>query len=232
MRPFHHGNLRRALIDVALELTRKRGPAGFTLREAARQVGVTQAAPYRHFSSREALLAVIAEEGFRTMRECMVRAMERAGAHPLMRFQAQGAAYVLFALDHPAHFRVMFETGVRFKKKYASLIEAADAAFELLWGSIEECQAAQLFRPVDRQELGLSIHSIVHGLAMLIVSGQGVEALSRQDAESLALRAAAAIYCGYRPESPEVLAGLPLLSPPARTADSGPFAEPRNSSKR
>jgi AcrR family transcriptional regulator len=64
---YHHGDLRRALVDAALALVQERGAEGFTLREAARRVGVSQTAPYRHFETKEALLAAVAEEGFTTL---------------------------------------------------------------------------------------------------------------------------------------------------------------------
>src|SRR6266545_5478767 len=80
--PYHHGDLRRALTDVALRLVTERGPGGFTLREAARVIGVSQTAPYRHFRTKEALLAAVAEEGFEELRGRMRRALRAPAPVP------------------------------------------------------------------------------------------------------------------------------------------------------
>ncbi|MFT4571001.1 MAG: AcrR family transcriptional regulator, partial [Candidatus Binatia bacterium] len=73
---YHHGDLRRALVEGALELLHERGPAGLTLRGAARKAGVSEAAPYRHFADKEALLASVAEEGFRALSREVVRSID------------------------------------------------------------------------------------------------------------------------------------------------------------
>src|SRR5262245_23788463 len=104
---YHHGDLRRALLDAALEILAEGGAAGLTLREVARRAGVTHAAPYRHFEDKAALLAAVAEEGFRAVYAEMLARSERV-KDPVERLYQIGAAYVLFAVTHPAHFRVMF----------------------------------------------------------------------------------------------------------------------------
>ena len=111
-RGYHHGNLRQALIDAALELIELRGPTGFTLSEAAKQAGVTPAAVYRHFEGREDLIAEGALQGY----DIFVRAMEAAydGGKPnaLRAFEATGRAYLAFARQHPGHYIAMFESGI------------------------------------------------------------------------------------------------------------------------
>src|SRR5437879_2813384 len=98
-RPYHHGNLRQALVDAALELIEERGVSALTLREVARRVGVTHAAPQRHFADRAALVAAVAEEGFRGLgaHVAVVRASART---PAQRLRALGVAYVEYALAH------------------------------------------------------------------------------------------------------------------------------------
>ena len=104
---YHHGDLRRALIDASLALIAEEGFSALTLREVARRAGVTHAAPYRHFADKEALLAAVAEEGFRAMASDMRERMDKETS-PTERLLACGVAYVLFAVRHPSHFRVMF----------------------------------------------------------------------------------------------------------------------------
>src|SRR5437870_4008576 len=107
-RHYHHGGLRRAMIDAALRLVETGGSQALTLRAAARLAGVSQAAPYRHFANKEALLAGVAEEGFHVLATAMREgaAARRQGA--IERMRALGLSYVEFATSHPSHFRVMF----------------------------------------------------------------------------------------------------------------------------
>src|SRR5262245_4881527 len=110
-RAYHHGDLRRALLDAALELVSSKGVQALTLREVARRAGVTHAAPYHHFPSKEALFAAVATEGFRDLAAAMRAALSgRRG--PFASLRAIGVAYVRFATEHPAHFRIMFRPGL------------------------------------------------------------------------------------------------------------------------
>src|SRR5262245_19170606 len=106
-KPYHHGNLRAALVDAATGLIEERGPDGFTLREVARRARVSQAAPYRHFKDRNDLLAAVVEQGFQGLLEAMTEAAA-ASVSPLERLRRSGAAYLTFALGRTAHFQVMF----------------------------------------------------------------------------------------------------------------------------
>ncbi|HTJ42120.1 MAG TPA: helix-turn-helix domain-containing protein, partial [Kofleriaceae bacterium] len=106
---YHHGDLRNALIAAALQLIAEKGVEGFTLRDAAKKAGVSVAAPYRHFTDRDDLLAAVAADCMQRLGDAMDRALEAAGdVDPLSAFRATGIAYVRFAVEHPAHFRVMY----------------------------------------------------------------------------------------------------------------------------
>ncbi|HWB71033.1 MAG TPA: TetR/AcrR family transcriptional regulator [Egibacteraceae bacterium] len=164
---YHHGDLGRALLEAALELVAERGPAGFTLREVARRVGVSHAAPYRHFAHRDALLQAVAEEGFSAMRDAMVQACE-CHETPQSRFQALGIAYVRFAVDHPSHFRVMFGPHST-KDDNASLARVRDQTFGLLLEAVVACQQAGVVRPGATHEIAIAAWSVVHGLAFLLI---------------------------------------------------------------
>src|SRR5437016_3468378 len=99
-KPYHHGDLRTALLEASLALIRQEGPHGFTLREVARRAGVSHTAPYRHFRDKDDLLAAIAENGFKRLTG-MMRATLSNRRDPLRRLQNVGLAYVAFALDQP-----------------------------------------------------------------------------------------------------------------------------------
>ena len=106
-RPYHHGNLRRALLDEALSTIRSEGVEKLTLREIGARVGVSRTALYRHFADKRALLAAVATEGFRTLREHLVGAWDEGG-RGRDGFDAMGVAYIRFAVANPSHYRVMF----------------------------------------------------------------------------------------------------------------------------
>lgn len=167
---YHHGDLRRALLDAALRILVEEGPHALTLREVARRVGVTQAAPYHHFADKDAILAAVAEEGFTKLHESMIGARDAAGAKPTARLRAMGAGYVRFAVQHPAHFRVMFEKMVDMTE-HASLHACADQSFAVLLDAVTEGQKAGQVRKGSAAELALLLWSTMHGLATLWLSG-------------------------------------------------------------
>jgi AcrR family transcriptional regulator len=109
---YHHGNLRQALIDAALELIEARGPMGFTLSEAAKQAGVTPAAVYRHFDGRETLIAEAAQQGYEIFADLMEYAYRSGQPSALKAFEATGRAYLAFARKYPGHYIAMFESGI------------------------------------------------------------------------------------------------------------------------
>ncbi|AXI42338.1 TetR/AcrR family transcriptional regulator [Sulfitobacter sp. SK011] len=111
-RGYHHGNLRQALIDAALELIELRGPTGFTLSEAAKQAGVTPAAVYRHFEGREDLIAEGAMQGYEIFADLMEFAYQSGQPSALKAFEATGRAYLAFARKYPGHYIAMFESGI------------------------------------------------------------------------------------------------------------------------
>ena len=195
---YHHGNLRRALLDGALRLVEDQGAEALTLRAAARRAGVSQAAPYRHFADKQALLAAVAEEGFRALTDAMRRAAAAQAAGALARFRALGLAYVEFASTHPAHFRVMFGREVADRSAYPPLQAAALETFGLLVEAVAECQRAAFVRAGDPEALALSAWSTVHGLSALLVDGQ-LEALSEKGAAALAQGVTETLFLGLGP---------------------------------
>lgn len=167
---YHHGDLRRALVDAALELVKEQGPSGITLREAARRAGVTHAAPYRHFADKEALLAAVAEEGFLRLRAAIEKAIT-TGDHR-DRVEALGVSYVRFARENPSQFRVMFGSEVGDKRRYSGLIQADQAVFDLLSSAIRLAQQSGEIGAGDPARMGMVAWSMLHGVAALAVDGQ------------------------------------------------------------
>lgn len=111
-RGYHHGNLRQALVDATLELVAESGPQGFTMAEAAKRADVSAAAPYRHFTGREDLLAEAATQGFVLFADLLEHAYQDGQPSPVAAFEAVGRAYLAFARRHPGHYIAMFESGI------------------------------------------------------------------------------------------------------------------------
>jgi AcrR family transcriptional regulator len=191
-------------VEAALKLVRTEGVAGLTLRATARLARVSQAAPYRHFADKDALLAAVAEEGFRMMVAAMRETVAAAGDEPLARFRALGQAYVGFAQGHRSHLGVMFGREMADRAAHPTLQEAAGAAFRLLVDAIADCQRTGLVRAGDPEELAVSAWSMVHGFSALLIDGQ-LDIVEHRSAAELADSVARDLFLGLgeRPLPPE-----------------------------
>jgi len=170
-RPYHHGNLRRGLLDEALATIGKEGIDGLTLREIGARLGVSRTALYRHFADKRALLAAVATEGFRMLREQLVAAWEQGGRDQAA-FEAMGAAYVRFAAANPAHYRVMFGGFVDPNACDAELAAEAAGAFQALVDALAALQRDAVVRSDDTLLMARYVWAVVHGVAMLGIDGQ------------------------------------------------------------
>jgi AcrR family transcriptional regulator len=167
-RTYHHGNLRRALLDAALELFAERGNFDFTLRELARAADVTHGAPYRHFTGKAELLEALRDEGAALLLERSTVALERAGDDPRKQVRRLGEAYVRFALEHPHHFRLMLHNPLADEEPD----RVRGEPFLLLERAFEAGRARGLIRSdLSAHELAIAAWALVHGLASLIVDG-------------------------------------------------------------
>ena len=164
-------DLANELLKAAAALIAERGPQRFSLREVARRARVSEAAPYWHFASKEALVAGVAEQGFTALAALMAEVHRRV-KDPHRQLQQLGVAYVQFALTHPSHLRVMFGPEVHDKSAHPSLKVAAERAFSLLVGTISEGQRAGRVRHGDPEELAVAAWALVHGLSALLIDGQ------------------------------------------------------------
>jgi AcrR family transcriptional regulator len=168
-RPYHHGDLRAALITAALSLIDEHGVKGLALSDAAHLVGVSVAAPYRHFKDKEALLAEIAAEGFAMFRDALARAAQSHPDDKVKRLVEMGVAYVDFALQHRSHFKVMWEGGIA-KANYPEMRQTALQAYLLLEEAAKDLHPQA--HPARQQALVRAAWSVVHGYAMLTLEGE------------------------------------------------------------
>ena len=145
-KPYHHGNLRQALVAATLTLIEERGPFGFTLAEAARAAGVSAAAPYRHFRGRDELIEEVARQGFAMFADRLERAWNDGRPSALSAFMATGRAYLDFARENPGYYIAMFESGVSIAGN-AELARAADRAMSVLVRAADAARCGAAGRP-------------------------------------------------------------------------------------
>lgn len=174
---YHHGDLRNALVASAVRLIERDGPADFSLREAARDNGVSANAAYRHFDDKAALMTAAAADGFVRLAQRMQQAMDRVPMRSdverpsVARFKAVGRAYVEFATDHPELFRVMFGAcGVECVKGEPGDADGG-APWALLGRSLDALVADGVMPSDRRPDAELKAWTVVHGLASLLLDG-------------------------------------------------------------
>ena len=170
-RGYHHGNLRQALVDAALELIEEKGPTGFTLSEAAKVAGVTPAAVYRHFDGRDELIAETARQGFEIFADLMEYAYDTGQPSALASFEATGRAYLAFARRHPGHYVAMFESGISINRN-PDLAQVAGRALGVLEKAASEL--SEHIPPEKRpppQMFSAHIWALSHGVVELFARG-------------------------------------------------------------
>jgi AcrR family transcriptional regulator len=186
---FHHGDLRRALLEASLALLEAEGVAALSLRRVAEAAGVTHSAPYHHFSEKTALLAAIAEDGFRLLDEAMRAAVAKAPDDPVERLRAAGLGYLRFALEHRGHFAVMFRPELADPAQHPAVDAAGGPSYALLRELCEACIAAGCAPGVDAEALLLLAWSSVHGAADLWVNGPLARRAARDGCSDAAMLA-------------------------------------------
>ncbi len=170
-RTYHHGNLRRALLDEALATISAEGVDGLTLREIGARVGVSRTALYRHFADKRALLDAVATDGFRTLRQQLVGAWEEGGRGRAA-FESMGVAYIRFAVANPSHYRVMFGGFVDPEACEPGLAVEAAGAFQALVDALATLQRDAIVRTDNTVKMARFVWAVVHGVAMLAIDGQ------------------------------------------------------------
>ena len=166
---YHHGDLRRALLDEALRTIQQDGVDALTLRTIGVRLGVSRTALYRHFTDKRALLSSVATEGFRLLTKRLLNAWKAGG---IRGFNAMGVAYIRFAMGNPSHYRVMFGGFVDDGPRDDDLMRESTAAFQALVDAILALQQEGAVRKDDALQLAQFIWAVVHGVSMLIIDGR------------------------------------------------------------
>ncbi len=215
---YHHGDLRNALLQAALKLVARKGVEGFSLREAARAVGVSAAAAYRHFEDKSALLAAIALEGLVRLAGRMEEALARAPGAPgtparaAAEMTAIGWAYVEFAVANPSYFRVMFGPWCEHPQAAQIPPETFPRGrdpFQILADMLDGMARAGAISTASREGAEIAAWSAVHGLSSLLVEGSLLmDAVGRAQAYAVIRRTLLLAF-----GAPAALAGPPAAGP-------------------
>jgi AcrR family transcriptional regulator len=168
-RPYHHGNLRTALLAQAERTVRERGVQELSLRELAREIGVSHGAPRRHFPDRQALLDALAQDGFTRLGTELRAAAERAGGDFKGRLEAMGRAYINFATRDAALLDLMF--AAKHREPSEALHASAEEAFSVMLELIQQGQAEGVLEHGDPERVGLVLFATIQGIAALITGG-------------------------------------------------------------
>jgi AcrR family transcriptional regulator len=175
-RAYHHGDLRRVLIDAALKLAEEGGPEAVSVREAARRAGVSAGAPFRHFASRGALMTAVAEEAQRRFRAEIETALATAPVDdPLKRFRSFGLAYLRWAMKNPAHFEII-SSGRHFDHDGAEALSRDNAELlalteQMLDDALARGQLKGQIRSADLKRIRIAGRALVYGFARMNVDG-------------------------------------------------------------
>jgi len=168
-RPYHHGDQRRALLEQAERTVRESGVDALSLRELARQVGVSHGAPRRHFADRQALLDALSEDGFARLGQTLRRAVARAGADFQARLLATAGAYVRFATRDSALLELMFAG--KHRDPGGSVQQAAERALAVMLELILEGQRDGALEAGDPERVGMGLFATIQGVAALVNAG-------------------------------------------------------------
>ena len=158
-RSYHHGDLRQTVLTAAVGALTESGPAQLSLRDLARRAGVSHAAPAHHFGDKAGLLTAVAAQGYQLLADTLTAARQRSGD-----FLEVGVAYVRFAVDHRAHFEVMFRPDL-YRPEDPEVVAARQRAADALAAGVGSVAASR--RGPDVPLAGVAAWSLVHGFAML-----------------------------------------------------------------
>lgn len=195
---YHHGDLRRALLDAALGLVTERGPKGFTLTEVAKRAGVSVAAPYRHFTDKADLLAAVAHVGFDQLYDALTE--PAPAGDPTASTVELSRRYVRWAATNPAAYQVMFGNDLD-RRQHPELIAAADRAFSVV---LTAAQAIRTAAPPldDPRTLAAGLWTLSHGAATLHIGGELSNARITTPPEDIVAATTTALIANLTPPQP------------------------------
>jgi AcrR family transcriptional regulator len=182
---YHHGKLREVLIEAAVQLVEEGGPENVSVREVAKRAGVSPGAPFRHFSTKTALMTAVAEQAMGRFRSEITNAVDNVATDdPIERFAAVGAAYLRWAIRNPTHFQIISTRSLIDWDSSESLRHDNEAVRALMEGAMAEAQRRSMLRSNDIADTQIAGRALVYGLARMVIDGHFAQwAMSGQTAE-------------------------------------------------
>jgi len=169
---YHHGDLKNALIEAGADILSKEGVSALSLRKVAQRAGVSHAAPYAHFTDKQALIAAISTEGYRRLAAAVRAAVSRHEGDAAAQLVAAAWAYVKFALDDSDYFKVTLSGVVEMEKEYPAFVEISHQSFDMVVALVSTCQEAGVLAEGPSDVAAVSVWSLIHGLASLVIEDQ------------------------------------------------------------
>lgn len=171
---YHHGDLKNALIQAGIEILATEGAGGLSLRKAARQAGVSHAAPYAHFADKQTLIAAIASDGHKKIFEKFEALQARYADDPLRQFLSGAWAYMQFGLESPNHYKITFSGAIQDEHSHPEFLQYSQRNMQTLRNIIEQCRSAGVLSgdDIDSELQAVSIWGLLHGLVLLMIQGQ------------------------------------------------------------
>ncbi len=170
--PYHHGDLKNALIKAGAELLAEEGVNALSLRKVAARVGVSHSAPYAHFPDKEALIAAIITEGYRQLFERIAATVQASQSEPSELLMEVACTYVQFGLEYPAYYKLMFSGVLENEQAHIDFVRISRASFGQLVELVQQCQAAGVLPDGPADVLAVSVWSLVHGFTSLLLERQ------------------------------------------------------------
>ncbi|MBC7474603.1 MAG: TetR/AcrR family transcriptional regulator [Candidatus Sericytochromatia bacterium] len=167
---YHHGDLKKALLEAGLKILKNDGAHNLSLREIAKVAGVSHTAPYRHFKNKEEIIASLAEEGFILLKNNLEQVIERYRDNPREQIFNAGKVYLKVAIENPEYFNIMFGGFINDQTKYENLEKVSAQAFDRFVYIIRAGQKSEMIREDDPKEITLAIWSMLHGLSTLLIN--------------------------------------------------------------
>jgi len=168
-RSYHHGDLKKALMEEGLKMIEKQGAENLTLRDLARTLGISHNAPYRHFTSREDLLAALTLEGAKLFVNALTEGHN--GIYKTEKdFSRMGEGYIRFAVNFPEYYRLLFFQKHFDWNNYPDLLSVMNDAFGALMGAVQDLQKADVIHKDDPMMISMGIFSYIHGFTSLMMS--------------------------------------------------------------
>ena len=169
---YHHGDLKNALIAAGIDILATEGVHALSLRAVALRAGVSHAAPYAHYSDKQALIAAISTAGYQRLYDTLRAVGERYSGDPLRQLVEGSWAYVQFALHDPAHFKITFSGVIEREQAYPAFVEMSQQSFGLVLRIVESCQSTGILRAGPTDLLAVSVWGSVHGFVSLLLEQQ------------------------------------------------------------